>query len=291
MNEIELSVLMPVFNAKNKITATIDSILKQSYTNFELIIVDDGSIDGTAEIISQIKDNRVKLISIDHSGIVNALNIGFKYCKGKYIIRHDAEDLSHPKRFEILFNIMKQNENIDIVATKSFIFNEKYKIIGIYPLRKITNLNRIVDNNVSIICHPSVIMKKSCIENVNGYPSYKHIEDFVLWKKFRNLNYNFQYVNLPLYGIIKSNKGISFENSKKQFENVYKYIGVKKSDFEINELVIKKRIREKIMYNIDINNINISIFEYFYYSLLKVYDRLQRYRFSTYEHGFKDYEL
>ena len=97
-----ISVLMPVYNARATLGAAIDSILAQTLESFELIILDDGSADGSSQLLKeyQLKDGRVKVCSIPHLGIIPALNKGLELAEGEFIARMDADDISLPQRFE-----------------------------------------------------------------------------------------------------------------------------------------------------------------------------------------------
>src|SRR5712675_1535849 len=95
-----VSVVMPVWNGEEYLAESIDSILGQTFKDFELIVVDDGSTDRTLEILSSYGDKRLRVQRLDHGGIVLALNCGLNVAKGKWIARHDADDISLPHRLE-----------------------------------------------------------------------------------------------------------------------------------------------------------------------------------------------
>lgn len=95
-----VSIVLPVKNGAQYIGKAIDSILNQTYTNFELIIIDDGSTDETVKIVNQYKDSRLRLISQENQGVAKAANRGFALSKGQYITRHDHDDISLPTRLE-----------------------------------------------------------------------------------------------------------------------------------------------------------------------------------------------
>ena len=88
-----ITILMPAYNARKYIGAAIDSVLQQSFTAFELVIVDDGSTDDTKEIIETFTDPRIRLLNQAHGGVSGALNTGLAMAKGKYIARFDADDI------------------------------------------------------------------------------------------------------------------------------------------------------------------------------------------------------
>src|SRR5262245_23577579 len=96
-----ISVLMPVYNVDRYLAESIESILNQTYSQFEFIIIDDGSTDRSTQIINAYcsKDSRIKLITRSHMGIASALNDGLRFAVGGYIARMDADDISNPERF------------------------------------------------------------------------------------------------------------------------------------------------------------------------------------------------
>ena len=94
MNNPEISIVMAVYNESKYIKLAIETILSQSFKNFEFLIVDDGSSDSTKTIIQSYKDERIKLFCIDHSGLPKALNYGIKKAKSEFIARMDGDDIA-----------------------------------------------------------------------------------------------------------------------------------------------------------------------------------------------------
>lgn len=109
MNDL-ISVIIPVYNRENVVEECITSVLNQSYTDFEIILIDDGSTDSTIDICEKysLKDNRIKLIKAEHGGVSNARNIGLKQAKGEYIFFLDSDDVIHPSLLNALIKGMKQ---------------------------------------------------------------------------------------------------------------------------------------------------------------------------------------
>ncbi len=123
-----VSVVMPVYNCEKYISEAIESILNQTYKNLELIVVDDGSTDGSREIIDKIaiKDNRLKIFSHKkNKGISKALNKAISNSKGKYIARLDSDDVSLPQRLEKQVYILEKNTEIGVCGTRGIAINEK----------------------------------------------------------------------------------------------------------------------------------------------------------------------
>ena len=117
MNNPLVSVVLSVYNAEKHIVEAIESILTQSYKNFEFIIIDDGSTDGSLEIIKSYDDERIILISRENKGLIASLNEGIEQAKGKYIARMDADDISLSSRFEEQVTFMEMHEEVGICGT------------------------------------------------------------------------------------------------------------------------------------------------------------------------------
>lgn len=125
---MDVSVIMTVFNGKNTIKKSIDSILKQTYSNFEFIIVDDGSTDETREILEEYGrvDNRIRVIYKGRIGRSKALNVALNECKGKYIANIDADDEAHPDRLRREYTFLKKNPEIALISSRAkIIFDDE----------------------------------------------------------------------------------------------------------------------------------------------------------------------
>ena len=119
---MKISVLIPCYNAEKFIQRSIDSVLSQSYSELELVIVDDGSTDSTAKIINSYQDSRIKIISLESNlGIVKALNIGLDACRGTYIARMDADDICLEDRLATQSYYL--DNNAEVVAVGSSVIN------------------------------------------------------------------------------------------------------------------------------------------------------------------------
>ena len=112
----EISVLMSVYNGEKYIQEAINSILNQTYQNFELIIVNDGSVDKTREIIEAYKEPRIVLFNLEENrGVGSALQFGLQKTQGKYIAKADADDIFHPTRLEKQKKFLDDNPDIALV--------------------------------------------------------------------------------------------------------------------------------------------------------------------------------
>jgi len=201
MGIAKLSVLMPYRNAASTLSRAIESILQQSFTDFELILVDDGSTDSSKEISCQYEDKRIRNVSIPESGIVAALNKGLAISQGKYIARMDADDYSYPERLKLQYEFLDRNPDIGIVSGKvSFKGNrEKDKGYALYVdwiNQQISPeqiyLNRFVE---SPIAHPSVMIRKMLLDRFGSYREGDFPEDYELWLRMMDQDVRFSKID------------------------------------------------------------------------------------------------
>jgi len=198
MNNSKVSVVMPVFNAEKFIAEAIESVLSQSFKDFELVIIDDGSTDRSAEIISRFKDKRIiKLSNYQNLGLVPSLNKCLKISKGVYIARVDADDLNDKDRFRKQVDFLDKNSKYNLVGSNALLINDLGKIIGkIKNPEKDPKIRRDVIKWSNVVLHPSIMARRKDIEMVGSYRSFfnKGAEDYDLWFRLlsRGKFYNIQ---------------------------------------------------------------------------------------------------
>lgn len=142
---------MPAYNSGNYISKTIDSILEQSFSDFELIIINDCSTDSTLEEIYSFKDDRILVINNDMNlGLYKSGNIGFKHSRGRYIARIDSDDIALPNRFSEQFNYLETNPDIGLVGSYYYEIDER---------------DQICSNVIKFATDPIVIKWRLCFEN------------------------------------------------------------------------------------------------------------------------------
>ncbi|WP_165043907.1 glycosyltransferase family 2 protein [Dysgonomonas sp. ZJ709] len=185
MKTPQISIVMPVYNAQEYLCQSIDSIIQQTFTDFELIIVDDGSTDKSAEIISDYKDPRIHHILNEHN-FIQSLNNGITAAVGKYIARMDADDIMLPKRLQLQYEFMENNPNVDISGSWMQSFGQRE-----YVMKNATDHQGILCQAIlhSPLYHPTIIMKRSIIhsfpflDNVSQLynEKYTYAEDYHCW--------------------------------------------------------------------------------------------------------------
>lgn len=204
MNNPLVTVLMPAYNAGLYIGEAIDSILSQTYTNFEFLIINDGSTDNTVAVIESYNDPRIRLVSNDKNrGLIYSLNRGLELARGKYIARMDADDITVDIRFEIQVKFLEAHPDIDILGTALVYLDTPYEIH--HPLYHDDIIIGLIDN--STIAHATIMMRTETViaKKLIYEEEYKHIEDYRFWLqavikgvKFANIdNVFYQYRTHP----------------------------------------------------------------------------------------------
>ena len=185
-----VSVIMPVKNGAEHVKQAIDSILVQTYTELQLIIINDGSTDNTWPLLNSFEDNRVILIDNPKPGLVNSLNMGIKLAEGEFIARMDADDIALPERIEKQIHFLRKNEHIGVVSCLVEPLPEKGNNNGyavhvdfINCLRTPSQhyLNRFVDSTVA---HPSVMFRSALLVKYGAYHEFNGPEDYELWLRW-----------------------------------------------------------------------------------------------------------
>jgi glycosyltransferase involved in cell wall biosynthesis len=178
----KISVVMPAYNAEEYIAQAIDSVLAQSYTDFEFIIINDGSQDGTLDIISGYDDERIVLIDNEQNmGITGSLNRGLNVAKGEYIARMDADDVSLPHRFEKQFAYMTKHQDVYVLGSAVCDIDESGKVLGaFFPPSEPAVLGFVIMYRFPFY-HPALMIRQSVIDKYDlRYDDEfgKGVEDF-----------------------------------------------------------------------------------------------------------------
>jgi len=185
----QVSVLLPCFNAEATIEEALSSLAGQSYQDFEVICVDDGSTDRTASILEKWsnKDSRFVLVNKDHQGVIQASNTGLTLCKSSIIVRMDADDRCHPDRIKLQREFLLDNPQVTVVGS----------LVDGFPPERVGEgfelyyewLNSLVNHEdisreifvESPIANPSAAFRKSWIDQAGGYQDHGWPEDYDLW--------------------------------------------------------------------------------------------------------------
>ncbi len=179
-----VSVLMPVYNGAEYVAKAIDSVLAQTLTDFELVVVDDGSTDDTARVLaSYAQDQRVRVVHHEtNGGLVASLNDGLQACRAELVARLDADDMSMPTRLQRQKEVFDTNPAVVLCATAYVRFLPSGQVLreGRPPLTHGGLAMAMFTGNR--LCHSSVMFRRSAVVALGGYdPAWFPVEDYDLW--------------------------------------------------------------------------------------------------------------
>lgn len=236
----EISVIIPVFNAAPFLKESIESILNQTFSDFELIILNDKSTDESLEIIKkfQSQDNRIIIIDkAQNTGPANLRNEGINAAKGNFIALMDADDISLPTRFEKQITVLKNNPEIGVCGTWfTFFGSEKNKIIKHSVNKDAIKVSFLHSCNIG---NPTVMFKKEVLADLKFDNDYVPVEDYDLWSR---LLAKTSFYNIPesLLNYRQHNNNIS----KTKIDNVNRSV---------------KKVKINQLHNLDIDAADLKI--------------------------------
>ena len=184
----KVSVLMPVYNAGQYLAQAIDSILSQTFKDWELILINDGSTDNSDAIIGRYDDERIYYLKNETNlGLIKTLNKGIDYCHGEYIARMDADDISHPDRFRQQVRFLDKHPAYAICGTDAIVIDNAGNRIG--KIRNLTDNDYLQVNLLFSppFIHPSVMIRSEILHHNRYDERYKHVEDYELWTRIAKL--------------------------------------------------------------------------------------------------------
>jgi len=236
----KISVIMPLYNGGKYLRESIDSILNQTYADFELILINDGSSDDTESIILSYTDQRIVYIKNEQNlGLIKTLNKGLDNAKGEFIARMDQDDISRPERFEKQVAILEENPEIGLCGSWFTVLIDKQesKIVQHTENSQTIKIQLLAH---CVIGHPTVMLRKKALMNLRYDTDYQAAEDYEFWTRLSRITnlYNIQ-ESLLIYRYHDTNmsileNGSQSANSDKVIGNQLRYLGL-----EVNDLHIK----------------------------------------------------
>jgi glycosyltransferase involved in cell wall biosynthesis len=234
-----VSIIMPVFNGEKYLRQAIDSILTQTFQDFEFIIINDGSIDKTGEILQEF-GTRAAVHNRGKNGLVKSLNFGIELARGKYIARMDADDIAFPRRLEKQVDFLDKHDDIGLLGSSAILIDQNgYKLRPIGASCSDIEIRWNILLNSPILHSSAMFRREFFSHNLLRYEeTYKAAEDYDLWRKFLYLS---KASNLPepliYYRVHQSN--VTNQNRQIQIQNHIK-ISAEIISIEFSELKIKK---------------------------------------------------
>lgn len=168
-----ISVVMPAYNARRYVAEAIESVLGQTFTDFEFLIIDDGSTDETGQILKDwgTRDTRIRVISQSNSGVGAALNAGLAQARGKYVARMDSDDVCLPQRFQKQVDYLEQTPDCVLVGSRVLMIDSDGA--PLFEMESVQTTHEQIDQLLMearwSIVHPAVMMRTSAVRQVGGY--------------------------------------------------------------------------------------------------------------------------
>lgn len=237
MKKARVSIIMGIYNCELTLKDSIKSIMKQTYTDWQFIICDDGSTDGSYNIAKQYElkypEKFIVLKNETNKGLNYTLNKCLKYATGEYIARMDGDDISVEYRLEKQVNILDNNKEISFVSSEMILFDEE----GEWGKSKV--VEKPINNDFihgTPFCHAPAMIRKEIYDIVNGYTDHKRlirVEDYHLWFKIYALGYRGYNIQEPLYKMRDDRDAIARRKFRFRINEAYvKYIGFKMLNIE-----------------------------------------------------------
>ena len=214
-----ISVVLPVYNAEAYVREAVESILTQSFADFELILINDGSTDGSGAILRDLAahDTRIVLVERPNDGLVSALNEGIESARADLIARMDADDVAMPERFALQHARMIEEPELAVLGSSMRLIDKTGNIIGLaeYPLTP-KETARSVERGCPV-SHPTVIMRRDAVLKAGGYRrAFLHCEDYDLWLRMSELGYAIANLPKPLLNYREHDANVSVVHSEAQ---------------------------------------------------------------------------
>jgi glycosyltransferase involved in cell wall biosynthesis len=239
---------MPVYNGGQFLKKALDGLDRQSFKDFEILIIDDGSTDNTSEILSTVIDPRVRIIHKEHEGLTEALNIGLEQARGDYIARQDVDDYPKKKRLEKQYSYLKKNPDIILIGSNYHYSDLNFKILDTVRMPATDLEIKWYGIFQNPFAHSSVMFRKDIIQQNGGYSTdlnALYVEDYELWIRLMRKNFQFSNLQEPLIYHAVHIDSISENKKKEQNENFRQLINRSMDFFGVN-LGINKRILDVI---------------------------------------------
>lgn len=278
-----VSIIIPTYNHAHLIKKALDSLLSQTYANWEAIVVNNFSADDTEKVVAGYSDNRIRLINFSNNGVIAASrNQGIQHSQGEFIAFLDSDDYWYPKKLEVSLDYL-QNHSCDMVCSNEDLIENDVVIQTWYhgPDYRGTYNNLLMKGNC--ISTSTVILKKSCLDKVGIFQEDKKYitsEDYDLWLRIARDGYKIKFIDHVLGGHLK-HMGSSSSSAIKHLAAVHAVVENHLSNYEHAGPIFKRKSLSVILYGAarqlcDQKNYNHS-FEYFMKSLRSYPLRLKTY--------------
>lgn len=254
-----VSIIMSVYNGEKTVSSAIDSIITQSFNDFEFIIIDDGSTDDTKTILEEFSlvDNRIKIISRENKGLIDSLNDGIALARGKYIARQDDDDRSHYDRLRQQVCFLEKNDDYVLCGTSHKVVDENGDFLKYAFLpecdKKLRSL--IYDG---VFAHGSVMIRKSALDCIGYYNrTALYCEDYELFIRLSRIGKIHNLKNI-LYSWTQRNSSVSALNKHAQAANKI-YISEYYKNNPAHSCVVCENVKAKNIINSKCSKVNLLL--------------------------------
>ncbi len=219
----EISILLPVFNAEHYLREAIKSLLNQTYGDFELIIIDDGSVDNSMNIASEFDDKRIRLFHKNHQGLIESLNFGIERAGGRWIARMDADDVVLPNRFKLQQEYLSNHKDVVAVGGAAYLIDSEGIRTGrcVVPPNDHDALlrNILYCGGEPTLIHPTVMMQSDAVKATGGYrKEFPVSEDTDLWLRLSRAG-KLHSLSEPVLLLRKHNENVSYQKPATQIKS------------------------------------------------------------------------
>lgn len=241
MKHPKISVIMSVRNAQKYLTKAIESILSQTYENFEFIIIDDDSTDKSLQILEEyaLKDKRIKILTQANKGMIVALNKGLEIASGDYVARMDADDISLPERFEKQTQYLEKHSECVAVGCKILLIDRSdMPIMHFHYKQSHEEIDgHHMSGQGSAISHPAAMIRKKTLLEIGGYkPEFEAAEDIDLFLRLAEIG---KLANLP-------NLLFKYRMHMKSVGHAKRKLQIKNAQHALEEAYYRRKIKERV---------------------------------------------
>ncbi len=254
----KVSVVIPTYNREKTIVRSIQSVLDQTYTNLELLVIDDGSTDGTADIVKSIKDDRIKYILLnENKGPANARNLGVQMAEGAWIAFQDSDDCWHDDKLEIQMNYAKEHPEYSMIYCiyNAIVYDGEQFQVPPKPWPEVMEgymMNSLLEGNG--IGAPTMLIKKTAFVEAGGFDtSYNCFEDWEFVLRFSK-RFQIGFVKKALIDCYISNSGVS-SNVEAHYDARCRILG------QYKEEMIQAGVLERVVKDISLRALNSGIYK------------------------------
>lgn len=258
-----ITVLMPCYNAMPFLKEALDSIVNQTYTNLEILCINDGSTDATREVLDDYasKDSRIRVIHNEENiKLIRTLNKGIDLASGEYIARMDADDISELNRIEIQLNFLLKNPNIDIVSSAFRRISEQGEVIGEVIIRQTLQLSCHFSSFFYVPFHHGPMMSKAAVLKSNHFldESYAlHTEDYELFSRLVSNGVKVNNIRERLYRVRINSQSVSRKYTLIQDKNFVEC--ARRHNLAFNPTPMSFDVQEVLVNRIDKSKLCVSL--------------------------------